>query len=168
MELIAVAAVDDTLAIGLDGELPWESLPDDKRQYRERITGYPVILGRRTFESMLDDLPGRRQIVLSREAYEPPVESAVHARDVVEAIELAHRFGDDAVYVLGGAVIYELFMPHLDRMFLSRVPGEHEADTYFPVWDCDHWRRIRSVDRTGFTLEEWVRVAGGPSLEESE
>jgi len=67
MELVSVAAVADNRTIGLNGEIPWESIPEDKEQYRSRIADDPVILGRRTFESMRKDLPGRAQVVLSRD-----------------------------------------------------------------------------------------------------
>ncbi|MFP4589944.1 MAG: dihydrofolate reductase [Halobacteriales archaeon] len=162
MELVAVAAVDDTLAIGRDGELPWPSLPADTRQYRARVGEGIVILGRRTFESMLDDLPGRVQIVLSRHAYDPPVVSARHAPDVASAIELTERYGDAVAYVLGGAAVYEAFLPHLDRLVLSRVPGEHAADAFFPAWDRSTWRLVRTTAFEGFILEEWVRRDEAP------
>lgn len=160
MHLVAVAAVDDSLAIGLEGELPWPSIPADKQRYRARVAGDPVILGRRTFESMLDDLPGRVQIVLSREAYDPGVASAHHAVSVEEALDLAEAHGTGVAYVLGGAAIYELFLPYLDRLVLSRVPGEHEADAYFPRWDSADWQLKQTTEYSEYTLEDWVRTSG--------
>ncbi|WP_372913146.1 dihydrofolate reductase [Salinigranum sp.] len=159
MELVSVAALTDDRVIGKDGELPWPSIPADKKQYRARIADAPVILGRRTFESMLDDLPGRRQIVLSRSTQSFEVDSAVHAAGVDEAVDIAAADGADAAYVIGGAVIYELFQPHLDRMFLSRVPGEYEGDSYYPEFDESDWTLVSETEDEGFTLEEWVRTA---------
>jgi dihydrofolate reductase len=159
MELVSVAALTDDRVIGKDGELPWPSIPADKKQYRARIADAPVILGRRTFESMLDDLPGRRQIVLSRSTQSFEVDSAVHAAGVDEAVDIAAADGADAAYVIGGAVIYELFQPHLDRMFLSRVPGEYEGDSYYPEFDESDWVLVSETEDEGFTLEEWVRTA---------
>jgi hypothetical protein len=86
MELVAVAAVADNLVIGAEGDLPWGSLPEDKQRYRERVADDPVILGRRTFELMADDLPGRAQIVLSRTEREYPTDTAYHAGSVDAAI----------------------------------------------------------------------------------
>jgi dihydrofolate reductase len=149
MELITVAAVAENGVIGRDGELPWPSIPADKRQYRSRIAEHPVILGRRTFDSMRDDLPGAAQVVLSR---------SVSAFDV--AVETAEALGFDRAYVIGGAGIYELFQPAVDRMVLSRVPGEYEGDTYFPEWDADDWRLVERTPYDEFTLEEWVRAQG--------
>jgi dihydrofolate reductase len=160
MELIAVAAVAENGVVGDDGELPWESIPADKRQYRRRIADHPVILGRRTFESMLEDLPGAAQIVLSRTERAFDVETAHHAGDVESAIETVESLGFDRAYVIGGAAIYELFQPHVDRMVLSRIPESHEGDARFPEWDPEDWRRCRTEDYDRFTLEEWVRADG--------
>ena len=156
MELITVAAVAENGVIGKDGELPWPSIPADKRQYRDRIADAPVILGRVTFESMVDDLPGTAQVVLSRSLREFDVETAHHASDVDDAIAVAESLGADRAYVIGGAVIYDLFQPVVDRMVLSRIPGEYDGDAYFPEWDADEWELVDRVEYDDFTLEEWV------------
>lgn len=157
MKLITVAAVAENGVIGRDGELPWPSIPADKRQYRNRIADWPVILGRPTFESMRDDLPGRAQIVLSRSASDYDIESAHVASGVDEAVEIAESLGSEGAYVIGGATIYELFQPVVDRMVLSRVPGEYEGDAYFPDWDADDWTLVERTEYEDFTLEEWER-----------
>ena len=157
VELISVAAVADNGVIGRDGELPWPSIPADKRQYRERIADHPVILGRVTFESMLDDLPGSAQIVLSRSESDFDVGTAHHASGVDGAIATAESLGADRAYVIGGGGIYELFQPAVDRMVLSRVHGEYEGDASFPEWDRDEWELIDAEEYDRFTLEEWVR-----------
>jgi len=158
MELISVAAVADNGVIGLGGGLPWRSIPADKRQYRGRIAEDPVILGRVTFESMLDDLPGSAQIVLSRSATGFDVASASHAEGVDDAVGIASSLGTDRAYVIGGAEIYALFQPVVDRMVLSRVHGEYKGDTHFPEWDADEWAVVDSITHDRFTLEEWVRT----------
>ena len=157
MELVSVAAVAENLVIGDDGGIPWESLPDDRRQYRARVADHPVILGRRTFDSMRGDLPGRTQIVLSRTEREYDIETAHYAGDVEEAVGHVTALGADTAYVLGGGAIYELFQPHLDRMVLSRVPGEYEGDTRYPEWDETAWELVTETPHEGFTLQEWAR-----------
>jgi len=159
VELVSVAAVAANGVIGDDGELPWPSIPEDKRQYRERIRDAPVILGRRTFESMRDDLPGAAQIVLSRSEHEYDVETAYLASGVDDAIERADTLGADRAYVIGGGDIYALFQPHVDRLVLSRVPGSYEGDTHFPTWDESEWTLHSETEYDRFTLEEWVRDA---------
>ena len=159
MELVSVAAIAENRVIGKDGEIPWPSLPEDRRQYRARIADSPVVLGRVTFESMLDDLPGRAQIVLSRSdpAYE--VETA-HVVDSVEAaIEVADGLGAETTYVIGGGAVYSLFQPHLDRMVLTRVPGEYEGDARYPEWDDEDWTLASRTEYDDFAVEECVRVS---------
>jgi dihydrofolate reductase len=157
VELISVAAVADNGVIGDDGELPWPSIPADRRQYRERIADDPVILGRVTFESMLDDLPGTAQIVLSRSKSDFDVETAHHASDVDSAVAVAESLGAERAYVIGGGGIYDLFQAVLDRMVLSRVHGEYEGDTRFPEWDADEWALVDTEEYDRFTLEVWER-----------
>ncbi len=158
MELVSVAALAENGVIGQDGELPWPSIPADKRQYRARIRDAPVILGRRTFESMLDDLPGDAQIVLSRSVEEFDVPTARHASGVEEAIAIAESLDAERAYVIGGGGIYDLFQPHVDRMVLSRVHGEFEGDTVYPDWDEEDWELVETTGYDRFTLQEWVRV----------
>lgn len=158
IELISVAAVAENGVIGRGRELPWPSIPADKRQYRERIADWPVILGRRTFESMRSDLPGSAQIVLSRSERDYDVESAIHASGVDDAVAAAADLGVSRAYVIGGGGIYELFQPHIDRMVLSRVHGAYDGDTYFPDWNENDWTLTASSEYDRFTLEEWVRA----------
>jgi len=158
MELISVAAVAENGVIGDDGELPWPSIPADKRQYRERTADDPVILGRRTYESMLDDLPGSAQIVLSRSRQSFDEPTAHHAADVAEAVSVAESLSAERAYVLGGGGIYELFQPHLDRMVLSRVHGSYDGDTTYPEWDESAWDLVATTEYDRFTLEEWERA----------
>jgi dihydrofolate reductase len=159
MELITVAAVAENGVIGREGELPWSSIPVDRRQYRNRIGNWPVILGRRTFDSMRDDLPGAAQVVLSRTEREYGLESAHHAAGVTGALNVVDSLGYSRAYVIGGAGIYDLFQPHVDRMVLSRVSGEYDGDAYFPEWSETDWERVEQTDFDRFTLEEWERCS---------
>jgi len=155
MELVSVAAVAENGVIGKDDEVPWH-LPEDKAQYRALVADHPTIFGRRTYE-MFDDPPGSAHIVLSRteRTYEHP--DAHHASSVDDAVPIAESLGADRAYVLGGSGIYELFQPHLDRMVLTRVPGEYEGDTYYPEWDEDDWELVETEEYEEFTVETWDR-----------
>ncbi len=158
IDLVTVAAVAENGVIGRGGELPWPSIEADKRQYRERIADSPVVLGRQTFDSMRDDLPGSSQIVLSRSTSDVDVATAHAASGVDDAIQVLESLGADPAYVIGGGAIYELFQPVVDRMVLSRIPGEYDGDTCFPTWDDENWiLRDRTV-YDEFTLEEWERA----------
>ena len=161
MKLVSVAALAENRVIGKDGEVPWPHIEADVRQYRERVAGSPVILGRRTFDSMRDDLPGSRQIVVSRSVDAVDVPTATVANGADEAIELAREAADEVgietVYVLGGGGIYDLFQPRLDGMALSHVDGAYEGDTYYPEWDETEWEIAEETEYDRFTLREWVR-----------
>jgi dihydrofolate reductase len=159
VELVAVAAVAENGVIGDGRELPWH-LPHESRRYRERVAEEVVALGRRTHDMMTEDPAGKYRIVLSRSdrEYEPP---EYHAGGVGEAIEWTADLGADELYVLGGEAIYRLFLPHFDRMLLSRVHGEYEGDAHFPEFDRDQWHLADSTDFEGYTLEEWVRAGSG-------
>ncbi|WP_416839473.1 dihydrofolate reductase [Haloferax sp. DFSO52] len=157
MELVSVAALSENYVIGRDGEIPWDSIPEDKKQYRSRIADSPVIMGRQTFDLMRDDVPGTSQIVMSRTQQAFDVETAHYARSVEDAIDIAESLGAETAYVIGGGAIYELFQPHLDRMVLSRVPGTYEGDTFYPEWDADEWQLDSETQYERFTLQEWVR-----------
>ncbi|OYR54090.1 dihydrofolate reductase [Halorubrum halodurans] len=163
MRLVSVAAVAENGVIGDDGEVPWPHIEADVRQYRERVADSPVILGRRTFDSMRDDLPGSRQIVVSRSVEAVDVPSAVvvdgveTAREAARGIVESGEFADDAVYVLGGGAIYGLFQPYLDGMALSHVKGRYDGDTRYPEWDETEWEVCSETDHDRFTLREWRR-----------
>ncbi|WP_136687513.1 dihydrofolate reductase [Halorhabdus amylolytica] len=154
MDAIAVAAVAENGVIGDGPTLPW-TLPEEVRRYRERVAGETVAIGRRTFE-MFDDPPGARRIVLSRTDREYEEQTLDHAGSVEEAIELARDGDAPVLYVLGGAEIYEAFLPHYDRMLLSRIDGEYDGDARFPDFDEEEWGLVDERRYDGYTLETWV------------
>lgn len=158
IELVAVAAISDNLVVGDGPDIPWESLPEDREQYRALVADAPVVLGRRTFELMRADLPGRTQVVLSRSERAYDVETARVVGSAADAIAAVTETGADTAYVLGGATVYELFLPFVDRMVLTRVPGEYDGTARYPEWDAADWRRVAETPYDGFTVQEWERT----------
>ncbi len=138
--LSMIAAMSENRVIGRDGGLPWH-LPADLRFFKRTTEGHPVIMGRKTFESMDGPLPKRFNIVITRRAnYE--ADGAVVARTLDEAIEAARDAagGDsDEIFITGGAKIYELGLPIADRMYLTTIHAEVEGDTFFPEFDLSAW-----------------------------
>lgn len=158
MDIVGVAAVDKNNIIGDGDNLPWSSIAADKRQYRETVADSPVILGRKTYELMRDDLPGRSQIVLTRsKEYSSDDKSAqiVHSR--TDAIASARRLNEHAVYVLGGASIYRLFLSTMSHLRLSRINGEYSGTHTFPTIDLERWTLQEERPYQDFTLELWRR-----------
>ena len=138
MLIAIIAAMDRNRLIG-DGErLPWR-LPADLRRFRALTIGKPIIMGRRTHESIGRALPGRKNIVLSRAPdFEPP--GCVVVRDLDEAISVCD--GADELMVIGGAQIYAEALPRTHRMYLTLLDGSFSGDTWFPDYDQQQWREI--------------------------
>lgn len=130
-----IAAVADNGVIGFQGALPWR-LPADLKRFKKLTMGKPMIMGRRTWESIGKALPGRVSIVLSRDpAYR--AEGAVVATSIVEA--LVDADDSDEVMVIGGAALYEALLPRADVMYLTAVHTEPPGDVTFPEWNPDEW-----------------------------
>ena len=157
IELIAVAAVAENGVIGKHGEIPWPSVPADRRQYRSRVANDIVILGRRTYESMVDNPAGRVQIVLSRSVDDYDSDCVFVVETLEAAVACTRNLGVSRAYVLGGGKIYALSMPYLDQLLISRIPGTYEGDTWFPSIDPSVWELTATTPNDGFILERWVR-----------
>jgi dihydrofolate reductase len=142
VKLSLIAALAENGVIGRDNKLPWH-LPNDLKYFRAVTIGKPVIMGRRTWESLGRPLPGRTNIVITRQpAYEATGARVVATLD--EAIRLAESValidGQDECVVIGGAEIYALALPRCDRLYLTEVHATVDGDAYFPVFDRARWR----------------------------
>ena len=145
MTISIIAAVSRNGVIGDDGGVPWH-LPSDMRSFVTITMGKPLIMGRKTWESLKGALPGRTNIVVTRrEDYE--ADGAVVVRSPEEALERARREAGERgeVMVAGGSSIYEAFLPAADRMYLSRVDADVEGDTRFPEVDWEEWQTVHEV-----------------------
>ena len=136
MLISIVAALDEAGLIGAQGRLPWR-LRGDLPRFRRLTMGKPVLMGRRTFESIGRPLDGRVNIVLSRRAgYEAPgCRVAASFEDALAAARGARE-----LMVIGGAGVYALALPRAERLYLTRVEGRFEGDVYFPRWDEAEWQ----------------------------
>ena len=131
-----VAAVAKNGVIGAGGNLPWH-LPEDLRHFKKLTLGHPVIMGRRTWESLGKPLPGRENIVISRRTgYEAPGASV--AASLEAAIALCA--GEPVAFVIGGAEIYAAALPLADGLVLTEIQMDYEGDTRFPEWNRKAWR----------------------------
>lgn len=146
LALIVAKASNDV--IGRGNALPWY-LPNDLKYFKQVTLGKPIIMGRRTWESLKRPLPGRTNIVITRQAgYEaagakvvPGLEQALTLAESVAFIE-----GRDEVVVIGGAQIYQQALPRTDRIYLTEVHADIEGDTHFPALDVSQWREIARED----------------------
>ncbi|MBU6282947.1 dihydrofolate reductase [bacterium] len=139
MRVTLVAAVAENGVIGRDGTLPWR-LSADLRRFRELTTGHHVVMGRRTWESIGRPLPGRTNVVLSRDPFfRPEDESVVVEPSLEDALARARRAGETELFVIGGAEVYALALPVADRIELTRVAARVEGDVRFPPLDPTEW-----------------------------
>lgn len=130
--------------IGADGDLPWR-LPADLKHFKQNTVGRPILMGRRTFESIGRPLPKRDNLVLTRDAgFEADGVQRVASLD--EALAFAHEHGHDELAVIGGAQIYALALPRVDRLILTCVHSAFAGDTHFPAIDWRDWREVERVD----------------------
>lgn len=145
MTISIIAAVSRNGVIGADGGVPWH-IPSDMRSFVTITMGKPLIMGRKTWESLKGALPGRTNIVVTRrQDYEADGGVVVHSPE--EALEAARRAAGerDEVMVAGGSSIYEAFLPAADRMYLSRVDADVEGDARFPEVDWEEWQTLHEV-----------------------
>ena len=137
-----IAAVANNGVIGKGNHLPWH-LPADFAHFKRVTMGKPMIMGRKTFESIGRPLPGRTNIVVSRqEGYQPDGVLVISSLEAAleHAQEIAKADRANEVMVGGGAEIYREAMPHADRMYITQVELEPDGDAYFPAIDFEQWK----------------------------
>ncbi|MBU1370515.1 MAG: dihydrofolate reductase [Bacteroidetes bacterium] len=131
-----IVAMASNRAIGKDNSMPWR-LPADLKHFKKITTGHAVIMGRKTFESLpAGPLPNRRNIVLSENLKVVP-DGCELAENIEEALALTQN--EEEVFVIGGGTIYEQFLPLTNKLYLTIIEKEFEADTFFPLIDFRQW-----------------------------
>lgn len=148
MRTSLIVAMASNGVIGRDGDLPW-ALSADLRRFKRLTTGHAIIMGRKTYESLERRLPNRllperTSIVVTRQEAFPVAPGALLAHSVPAAIELAR--GDTEVFFIGGAEIYRVALPLVDRMYVTAVATEVAGDTFFPEWDPAEWQLTEQSD----------------------
>ena len=145
MRVALVAAIAEGGVIGRDGALPWH-ISEDLQHFKKVTMGKPVVMGRKTYESIGKPLPGRSNIVVTRNlGLELDGVTVVHSLD--EALRMAERFRPTETFLIGGAELYQLALPKVDRMYLTRVHKKFDGDTFFPEFDRDEWLELEREDR---------------------
>jgi len=129
-----IAAIGKNRELGANGSIPWH-VPEDLKHFKETTLGHPVIMGRKTFESLgiKKPLPGRLNIVITRNA-DYKAEGAVVVSSVEDAIAEASAHDQQEIFIIGGAEIFKCAMHLIDRLYLTVIDGEFKADTFFPEY----------------------------------
>ncbi|WP_085523781.1 dihydrofolate reductase [Tuberibacillus sp. Marseille-P3662] len=133
-----IVAMDQNRVIGQDNQLPWR-LPADLAFFKRVTMGHPIIMGRKTHESIGKPLPGRENVILTRnESYEAAGCQVVHSLEAIKAIDEQN----DEVFVIGGAEIFKVMFASADRLYVTFIDEVFSGDTYFPEIDHDQWRQV--------------------------
>ena len=143
MIISLIVAIGKNRQIGKDNQMLWH-IKEDFKKFKETSMGHHLIMGRKTYESIGRPLPGRTTIIITKNKdYQAP-EGVLVATSPEEAIELAKSRGDDEAFIAGGGVIYSLFLEKANRLYLSVVDYDGEADVFFPDYQNYEWRALES------------------------
>ncbi len=165
MILSFIVAVSENNAIGRHNTLPWH-LPEDLKFFKRTTMGKPVVMGRKTFESLGRQLPGRLNIILSHNKDTKVPEGVVLCDDINAAIERLQQENTEEGFIIGGGKVFETTMSLVDRMYITRVHTTiNDADAFFPNIDHTHWKLVweekHHVDdfhQFPFTFQKYERI----------
>lgn len=147
LSFTGVVAMDADRAIGLNNGIPWR-LKEDMQLFKRLTMGHPILMGRKTWESLGRPLPGRQNIVLTRNA-DYAAEGAVVITDIAQLEQM--ELQDPEIMVIGGAQLYAQMLPLMQRLHVSEVAGSHAADTWFPEFAHHFSTRTPQQEFEGFT-----------------
>ena len=146
--LIGIVAMTEKRLIGKEGTLPWH-LPDDLAFFKQTTSGHAIVMGRKTFDSIGRPVPKRQNIVLTRDlTWSHPGVTVIH-----EPLELSGMLDmPGAVYIIGGAEIYQAFLPQTDALLITHVKEDYQGDTYFPAFASEFPQQELVLEHEAFTV----------------
>lgn len=163
MSISIIVAVSENKVIGKDNQLIWR-LPDDLKRFKSLTLGHPIIMGRKTFDSIGKPLPGRTSIVITRDSTFKH-DGVLVAYSIDQAIQMAQQITEDELFVIGGGDIYKQTLPIADKVFLTTVDLTVEGDTTFEITDLENWKEVQNVHHStdekhpySFNFIDLVRV----------
>lgn len=145
MKIALIAAVAANQVIGRSNDLPWH-LPDDFKFFKEKTKGHPIIMGRKSLESLGKPLPKRTNIVITRDLSRIPAAYKDQGVVIVDSLEMAineaQQVEESEIFIIGGAEIYTLALPLATTLYLTEIQENYEGDTYFPQFDKNEWQEV--------------------------
>lgn len=142
MTLSIIVAASENNVIGINNHLPWH-LPVDMKYFKDTTMGKPIVMGRKSFEELGRVLPGRPNIMITRQP-EYAAEGLYIVPSLEAGIEKAKTFGTEEIFITGGGEIFKMALPIIDRLYLTRVHAEVTGDTYFPEFDPRGWKLVKN------------------------
>jgi len=141
-----IVAIADNRAIGYKNTLPWH-LPADFEYFKKNTLGKTLVMGLKTFESVgSKSLPGRKTIILNKDPDYKAPENCVVAHSIDEVVKMAEEDKEKELMICGGASVYAQFLPLADRLYLTFIHHDFEADTFFPEFDTSTWKEVKRED----------------------
>ncbi len=151
--LTMICALAKNRVIGKDNRLIWH-IPEDLKRFKALTLGHPIVMGRKTFESLPGVLPGRTHYILTgNKDYKAPT-GVICCHSVSEL--LAHFSGEDA-FIIGGASVYQTLLPYAKAMELTEIDKEYEGDAYFPEFSKEEWKETASEAHEGYRFVRYER-----------
>lgn len=161
ISLVVAAATNNV--IGKDGKMPWH-LPNDMKHFKNVTWGMPIVMGRKTFDSLGKALPGRKNIVITRQQGWK-ADNTVAVKNIEDALFVAHETDAKEVMVIGGGEIYKALFDKAQRIYLTRVEAEPEGDTFFPVLVQGQWHLVSQKNHEAdeknaynYSFQVWERI----------
>jgi len=143
MKISLIVAMASNRVIGLNNQMPWH-LSADLKKFKSITMGKPIVMGRKTFESIGRPLPGRTNIIISRNA-DYRQEGCVVTNDLDSALTSACQLADE-IFVIGGSALYDALLPRANRLYLTQINAAFEGDTFFPEINQDEWQELNRED----------------------
>ncbi|MBK5460147.1 MULTISPECIES: DfrD/DfrG/DfrK family trimethoprim-resistant dihydrofolate reductase [unclassified Peribacillus] len=148
MKFFLIVAMDKNRVIGKENDIPWR-IPKDWQYVKKTTKGHPIILGRKNFESIGSVLPDRRNIILTRDkAFN--FDGCEIAHSIKNVFKLCEN--EEEIFIFGGEQIYKMFLPYVERLYITKIHHEFEGDTFFPEINFNEWEEV-SVEK-GITDDE--------------
>ncbi len=144
MEIIIIAAITRNRALGKDNKIIWH-LPDDFKHFKKHTSGNFILMGRKTFESFPKPLPNRTHLVITREKEVKNSENTLYFNSIQDALTYAEEQKKDKIYVIGGGEIYKQTLDIADKIKLTEIDTEVEADTFFPLINHEIWKETNRI-----------------------
>jgi dihydrofolate reductase len=140
MKISIIVAMAEGRVMGKDNKLPWH-IPEDLKWFKKHTASHPVVMGRKTFESIGNPLPGRKNIIITRQkSYS--VEGVCVVHSLQSALNAAHTDDNDEIFIIGGESIFRQALGSTTRMYLTLIHASYEGDSFFPDFPEEHYRKI--------------------------
>lgn len=158
-KIAIIVAMSNNQVIGVDNSLPWH-ISEDLKRFKQLTTGYPIIMGRKTYESIGRPLPNRHNVVVTRDAH-----LKISGVDVTNSIESALGIckNSDTVFIIGGGMIYNLALPYVNHLYITQIDTFVDGDAFFPDFDKSQWEEIsrrnsKDSDGTSFSFIDYKKI----------